>query len=171
MATDHSPPALKIIVVAAVVTVVSLIGLKFGFDSYFAFMTDEAAKEKIAPTEQLDKLKAEEQKNLTASPMPISAAMSDLAKSGRSDTAGPDLIAPKPSEDLGPLTGWTKNPRKFEIPPKPVAPEIPLPPAGDAGAPNATDGGAPNATDGGAAPAVDAGKPHAHDHHPPPPPG
>ncbi|MBL8613660.1 MAG: hypothetical protein JNL38_40345 [Myxococcales bacterium] len=171
MATDHSPPALKIIVVAAVVTVVSLIGLKFGFDSYFAFMTDEAAKEKIAPTEQLDKLKAEEQKNLTASPMPISAAMSDLAKSGRSDTAGPDLIAPKPSEDLGPLTGWTKNPRKFEVPPKPVAPELPVPAAGDAGAPSAADGGTPAATDAGAAPPADAGKPHAHDHHPAPPPG
>lgn len=171
MATDNSPPALKIIVTAAVVTVVSLIGLKYGFDSYFAFMTDEAAKEKIAPTEQLDKLKAEEQKNLTSSPVPITAAMTDLAKSGRSDTTGPDLVAPKPSEDLGPLTGWTKNPRKFEIPPKPAAPEIPLPAAGDGGAPNATDGGAPNATDGGAPSAADAGKPHAHDHHPAPPPG
>lgn len=165
MATDNSPPSIGTVAILAVVTVVSLVGLKFGFDSYFAYMTDEAQKEKLAPTAELDKLRAEEQKNLGSSPVTITAAMADLAKTGRSESAGSDLIAPKPSEDLGPLSGWTKNPRKFEIPPKPVAPEMPLP-VGDGGAAVASDAGAATATDA-AAPAVDAGKPqpHGHDHH------
>ncbi len=163
MATDNSPPSIGTVAILAAVTVVSLVALKFGFDSYFAFMTDEAQKEKLAPTAELDKLRAEEQKNLGASPVTITAAMAEIAKSGRSETAGPDLIAPKPSEDLGALSGWTKNPRKFEIPPKPAVVEMPLP-VGDGGAPTATDAGAPTTTDA-AAPAVDAGKPQPHGHH------
>jgi hypothetical protein len=56
MATDQSPPRVGLIAVLAVVTVVSLVGLKFLLDSYFTYMAEEAAHEKLAAPEQLTKI-------------------------------------------------------------------------------------------------------------------
>lgn len=125
MATDQSPPRVGLIAALAVVTVVSLVGLKFALDSYFTFMAEEAAHEKLAAPEQLTKLRAQEDKNLTSSATPISAAIAQLSQGGRPETGGPSLIEPKASDDTGAMTGWSQMPRKFTIPvaaPKKVEP-------------------------------------------------
>jgi hypothetical protein len=154
MATDQSPPRLKAIVTVAIIAPLTLIVLKFVLDSYFIMLSEEATHAKLAQPVELEKLREGEQKNLTSSPTPITAAMMEIGK-GRTEQGGPDLISPQPSDDIGPLTGWTKLPRQFEVPP--TAP--PPPPAllGDGGAATA-------ATDGGAAPPRpnDAGAPRRH---------
>jgi hypothetical protein len=66
----------------------------------------------------------------------------------------PALIEPKPSEDLAPMTGWSKMPKQPPIaaapPPDEVHPSIT--PADDAGAPATDAGAAPHTT-------LDAGAP------------
>lgn len=140
MATDNSPPRLKLIVTIGVITVVTLVGLRFVMDSYFSFMSDVAHREKIAPTTELENHHKEEQAALAAAKVPVGEAMSQLAKGNRGG-----LIAPQQSDDLGPMTGWSKLPK--------AAPEAH---AGQGGEPAAADAGA-EATDGGAAATGDAG--------------
>lgn len=169
MATDQSPPRINAIIAVAVGMVVVLIGLKFVFDSYFTYTSEAAAHAKLAEPTALKELHAQDKKNLESSPVPIAAAMAEMAKNGRA-AGGPELVEPKPSDDLTPMTGWAKSPRNYTLP----APTLHV--DGDAGAtPNAGDGGAPlvdgdagatpNAADGGAAH-------HGHDggagHHPRP---
>ncbi len=148
MAVDESPPRIGLIVGIAVTTVLTLGGLKFAFDSYFIALSEEAVAEKRAPTTQLTNVRAEAEKHLTTSPVSITAAMTDLGR-GRSEVGGPDVIAPRPSDDLGAMTGWTKNPRRFDIPAKPADARdtVPSPTApADGGTALATDGGATLAT-------------------------
>jgi hypothetical protein len=154
MATDQSPPRIKLILTIAVSAVVSLGVIKLVLDSYFISMSEDAAHEKLAQPVELEKLREGEQKNLTSSPTPITAAMMEIGK-GRNAQGGPDLITPLPSDDIGPLTGWGRLPRQFELPPGA---------AGDGGATTTMtaggDGGAGGAapamlsTDAGAAPAL-----------------
>ena len=147
MATDNSPPRLKLIVTIGFITIVTLIGLRFVLESYFAFMGDMARREKIAPPTELDDHRKEEQAALTAAKVPVGEAIAQLSKGSRGG------VAPQQSDDLGPMTGWTKLPK--------AAPEAhpgqTSEAAADAGAEGeATDGGEANAAgDGGAA--VDAG--------------
>ena len=161
MAHDQTPPRLKLILQVAIAAPIILIGLKFVFDSYFIYMSEEAHYDKMAPTTDLDALHQAEQKNLTTGPVPITAAMLEISK-GRAEQGGPDLIAPKPSDDTASLVGWSKTPRTFEVPQPAGAdaglssdagPSANLP--ADAGAP--TDGGA---RDGGRSGGADAGRPH-----------
>lgn len=115
MATDQSPPRVGLIAVLGIGTLVSLVGLKFVLDSYFTYMAEDAAHDKLAAPEQLTKLRMQEDKNLTSSALPISAAMTQLAQ-GRAESGGPSLIEPKASDDTGAMTGWSQMPRKFTIP-------------------------------------------------------
>lgn len=171
MATDNTPPRLKLIVTIAVITVITLIGIDFVLKSYYAMMTDEATRDKLAPTRDRDEQHKAEQAALTNAAIPVEKAMADIGKGER-----PAVIAPQQSEDLGPMTGWSKLPKPAPTP-QPHAPEAPAPAAGDAGAAAAGDAGAvplagdagahpaPHAADAGAhhpAPAADAG---AHPHH------
>ncbi len=157
MAIDNTPPRLKLITTIAAITVVTLISLDFVFKSYYAYMTDAAAREKVAPAKDLEAQHKAEQAALTQAQIPVDQAIKQLA-AGR-----PDVIAPKQSEDLGPMTGWSKNPKPA---PTPVAPHHDAPPAhdtmGDAGAHGGHDmqhgdagaahppGHAPTAADAGA---------------------
>lgn len=139
MATDNTPPRLKLIVTIAVITVISLIAIDFGTRSYFAMMTDEAQREKLAPTREKDELHKAEQAALANAVIPIEKAMAEIGKGER-----PALIAPQQSEDLGPMTGWSKLPKPVPTPQPPhaettaVAPEAGAFP-GDAGAPQVPD--------------------------------
>jgi len=116
MATDQSPPRVGLIAIIGIGTLVSLVGLKFVLDSYFTYMAEEAAHEKLAAPEQLTKLHEQEAKNLNTSALPISAAIAQLSQGGRAETGGPSLIEPKASDDTGAMTGWSQMPRKFTIP-------------------------------------------------------
>lgn len=141
MAIDNTPPRLKLITTIAVITVVTLISLDFVFKSYYAMMTDEAAREKIAPTRDREELRKAEQVAFTNASIPIDQAMAQLAKGTR-----PEIIAPQPSEDLSPMTGWSKLPKPAPTP----MPKAPEPPASDTASDSAGDAGTPLAAEAGA---------------------
>ena len=163
MATDNTPPRLKLIVTIAVITVITLIGIDFVMKSYYAMMTDEAQREKLAPTRDKEEQHKAEQAALTNAALPVEKAMAEIAKGER-----PATIAPQQSEDLGPMTGWSKLPKPAPTP-QPHAAEPPAAEAGDAGAALAGDAGAsPLAADAGAAHAPAPGAADAGVRHPAP---
>jgi hypothetical protein len=155
MAIDNTPPRLRLIATIAAIVVITLVSLDVVFTSYFAFMTDQAKHEKIAPKKDLLAQLAAEQGALAGAKVPIDRAMNQVAKGMR-----PELIEPKPSDDMAPMTGWSKMPKQ---PPVAVPHTEDLRPltAGDAGALTAGDAGAPT-VDGGMAPhtTMDAGAPN-----------
>ncbi|MBX3225846.1 MAG: hypothetical protein KIT84_30285 [Labilithrix sp.] len=160
MAIDNTPPRLKLIVTIAAITVITLIGISFATQSYYAYMSDEARHEKIAPTKDKDEqLKAEEA--AFKSGLPIDQAMAQIAKGAR-----PESITPAPSEDLGPMTGWSKMPKPAPVPHPHAEPAVAdggVDLAADGGGVDlaTADGGVDLATDGGALVAApeDAGAP------------
>lgn len=149
MAIDNTPPRLRLIVTIAVIVIVTLLGLNFVFESYYAIMTDQARFEKLAPTTAKTEQHAAEAAALAGGKMPIDKAMAQL-KGARGEA-----IEPKQSEDMGAMTGWSKLPKQAPLPvPGGGAHVIESVPA------LAGDGGVLHA-DGGAAPAAEAGAPHA----------
>lgn len=150
MAIDNTPPRLRLIVTIAIIVVITLVGLDFVFKSYYAYMSDEAAREKLAPTRERDESRTAEQTSLTSGKVPIEQAMAQVAKGSRDV-----LIEPRQSDDIAPMSGWSKMPKPT---PQPVQGAAPAPTpdphaaAGDGGAPAAGDAGAP-------APAAEAGAP------------
>jgi len=151
MATDNTPPRLRLIATIASIVVITLIGLKFVFDSYYAFMTDEAHREKIAPTTALAEQVAAEQAAFAGAKVPLDQAAAQL-KASRGE-----LIEPKPSDDLGAMTGWSKLPKPLPVLGAPALGGGAHAALADGGAAKA-DGGPAMAEDGGAAPtATDAG--------------
>ena len=159
MATDQSPPRSNLILVLAVATVITLVSLKFIFDSYFTDMMESEARAKVATPDEVVTLHADEQKKLTTAPaVPIDQAMAELGQKGRLFSAD---IAPQQSDDRGALTGWAHlHDGENAAAPAPAAASgagttttPPGPPPGfDAGTGNVT----PNATGDAGAP-----KPHA----------
>jgi hypothetical protein len=172
MAIDNTPPRLRLIGTIGAIVVITLVSLDFVFKSYYAYMTDEAQREKLAPTTEKYDQRAAEAAAFAGAKMPIDQAMSQIGKGTRGD-----LVEPKPSDDMGAMTGWSKLPK-----------QLPLPPSGGAGMPggmmvhgagtdagtdtmNAGDAGAPhglpNASDAGLAPApVATGQSDAGPTHP-----
>lgn len=161
MAIDNTPPRLRLIGTIAVIVVITLVSLDFVFKSYYAYMTDEAQREKLAPTTDKTEQRAAEAAALSGAKLPIDQAMAQIGKGTRGE-----LVEPKPSEDMGAMTGWSKLPKQPPLPPSggmPGGMMVHGPDTGDAGAMTAGDGGQVNApmtaTDGGAAGAADAGVP------------
>jgi hypothetical protein len=152
MAIDNTPPRLKLIVTIAVITVITLVSLDFVFRSYYATMTEEAAREKTAPTTDKDEQRKAEMASLTGAQ--LDQAKVTLAKGGR-----PEAITPQPSEDTGAMTGWSKLPKPLPAPTPAAAPAAVVPDAGatptaagDAGAVHAADAGATRPDGGHARP-------------------
>ena len=83
-----------------------LIGINFVLESYYAMMSDEAHREKIAPTRDKDDQRKAELVALTGAAIPVDQAMAQLAKGAR-----PETITPQASEDVAPMTGWSKLPK------------------------------------------------------------
>lgn len=152
MATDNTPPRLKLIATIGVITVITLICLDFVFKSYYAMMTDEAQREKIAPTRDREEQQKAEQAAMAKASVPLDQAMAQLAKNAR-----PEVITPQQSEDLGAMTGWSKLPKPAPTP-LPKSPEPAPAIVGDGGAAlGAGDGGLLGAGDGGLMLTTDAG--------------
>jgi hypothetical protein len=155
MAIDNTPPRLKLIVTIAVITVITLIGIDFALRSYYGFMTTQAQQSKLAPTKGLDEHHKAEAAAFAAAALPLDQAMGQVAKGTRAAA-----VSPQPSDDLGPMTGWSKLPKPAPTP-EPAGAAVPPPghdavATGDAGAlgapAHAGDAGAPTAArDGGAA--------------------
>jgi hypothetical protein len=157
MATDNTPPRIKLIATIALIVVITLVSLEFVFKSYYGFMTDEAQREKLAPTTAKDEQQVAEQASFAGGKMPIDQAMAQLKASRAA------IIEPTASDDLAALTGWSKLPKALPAG-TPTPAVAPATNAGDAGAPGAP--GAPLAAgDAGAAPltAGDSGAPTAGD--------
>lgn len=152
MATDNTPPRLRLIVTIAIIVVITLVGLDFVFKSYYAYMSDQAQREKLAPTSDRDEQSKVEQASLTAAK--IDQAMAQVAKGSR-DTA----IEPRPSDDLGPMTGWSKLPKAA---PSPVVGAAGTAHTGETTAANADAGPLPGASDGGATATAEAGSAAHH---------
>ncbi|MBX3190970.1 MAG: hypothetical protein KF819_28500 [Labilithrix sp.] len=157
MAIDNTPPRLRLIATIGFIVVVTLIGLDFVFKSYYAFMSDEAQREKIAPRADLAAQVAAEQKAFAGAKIPLDQAMAQLAKGERGD------VTPQASDDMGPMTGWSKMPKPLPYPTTPhAAPSTDPHAAADAGAPTAAGDAGPAIADAGPAAAADAGAaPHA----------
>lgn len=155
MAIDNTPPRLRLIGTIAFIVIITLIGLNFVFESYFAYMTDEARREKLAPRTELLAQVAAEHAAMQGAKMQLDQAVAQL-KSGKREA----LVEPKPSDDVGAMTGWSKLPKQAPLPAPGAGAHdthaVDTNLAGDAGAAMA-EGGAP-AADGGAL-ATDAGAP------------
>ncbi len=153
MATDNTPPRLKLIITIAAITVITLVGIDFILKSYYGMMTDQAQREKNAPTRDKDEQRKAEQAALTGATIPIDQAMGQLSKGGRAAE-----ITPQPSDDIGAMTGWSKLPKPAPVPQPHGAAAAEPTAGGDAGV--SGDGGAAAGSDGGAAAGGDAGAAH-----------
>ena len=155
MATDNSPPRIRIILTTAFSSLVILVALNYVFRSYFVMMTEEVEHAHLAKPEELLKLHEGEARNLTSSPLPIAQAMQELARGRTNDALKQRAdVTPEQSPDLGPMVGWIRaqNPVYVERAAAEAAQPAPTAaPAGDGGtALAAGDAGAtPTATDGG----------------------
>jgi hypothetical protein len=154
MATENSPPQIRIILTVAFSSVVILGALNYVFHSYFLMMTEEVEHDHLAKPVELITLREGEQRNLTTSPLPIAQAMQELASRGRTNYAAfvsQADITPQASNDLGPMVGWVRAPNQAVVDQINAAAANAPPDA----TPSATDGGASSAsasTDAGAAP-------------------
>jgi len=118
MATDHTPPRLRLIVTIATIVIISLFVLQPIFKSYFAFMTDVAQGEKHAPRTDLMAQMAAEKAAFAAARVPIAQAATRIVE----ERAG--FIAPYDSEDTGAMSGWSKLPKPVPEPTPAPAPEL-----------------------------------------------
>ena len=138
MATDNSPPRLKLIVTIAIITIVTLVSLNVVLTSYYGYMSDEATRSKLAPTQE----KYDQQKHEKDALSGIEKAMKDVG-------AGTRTTAVEPSTDLAPMIGWSKLPKAAPVPGqmnKPATGTTMITPDGGAPAPMASDAGvAPDA--------------------------
>ena len=160
MATDNSPPRIRIILTTAFSSLVILVALNYVFRSYFLMMTEEVEHAHLAKPEELLKLHEGEARNLTSSPLPIAQAMQELAR-GRTNEALKQRadVTPEQSPDLGPMVGWIRaqNPIYVERAAAESATPAPAPAAaGDGGAALAAGDAGASAL---AAGATDGGKP------------
>ena len=153
MATESSPPQIRIILTVAFSSIVILGALHYVFRSYFLMMTEEVEHAHLAKPEELLKLREGEQRNLTTAPLPISQAIHELASRGRTNyqafVTHAD-ITPEQSTDLGPMVGWVRTPNQAVVDAINAAAANPAPAAGAA----PSDGGAAAAGDAGATPAA-----------------
>jgi hypothetical protein len=139
MATENSPPQIRIILTVAFSSVVILAALNSVFRSYYLMMTEEVEHEHLSKPEELIKLREGERKNLSSAPLPITQAMQELSSRGRTNYAayvGQADITPEASNDLGPMVGWVRAPNQAVV--DAINAAAANPPPGGAG-----DGGAP----------------------------
>jgi hypothetical protein len=124
---DDTPPRNRVIFGYTVLTVVTLIALKFVFDSYLDVSRTATRREHIADSRAsraLAEYRRRERERLESGSMPVERAMRELGRRGR--LAFP-LIRPTESTDRAARVGWQQLPRT----------EAPAP-AGGAAAPPAT---------------------------------
>ena len=109
----------------ATAVVVAVVGVKYGFDSYYDAMLDQTVAEQQARYDDLEGLRAAQSewdgRLERGNRMSIGAAMSQLGERGRN--AFP-AIRPQPGDEmnLAALEGWTELPQEVVQPePEPAA--------------------------------------------------
>jgi len=170
MGSENSEPNNINIVKIGILSIVTLVAVRFGLVSYFQIQKDAEYTVKIGAVVPADltKLRGEEKRFLTESKTPITKAMEMVAKGGAA-MAMPEM-AKAPSADMQPMTGWLQRPR-----PQPEAPMVVMPavlPSTDGGVATVGDAGPVAASTDAGAPAADAGAKHdahstgGHEKHP-----
>jgi hypothetical protein len=109
---DDTPPRNRVIFSYTMLGVITLVGLKFVFDSYLDSSRRDVRRDHIEASHTqvvLDAYRAEQRLRLSGGPMPIDRAIQEIGRRGR--TAFPQL-RPMPSEDREPLIGWAQLPRE-----------------------------------------------------------
>ena len=140
MATDKSEPHVGLIIKVGIISVLTVLAVRFALGTYFdqAAQAEELRKIGQAKPEALMELRTDEHARLMTGSVPIEQAMQDLAKKGRM-SASPDIV-PTASRDVAPLQGWMKMPST--VPAPMLAPSASPALAADAGASGAeTDAG------------------------------
>ncbi len=125
MAVDNTQPRVRLIATLAVIVIITLVGLDFVLKSYFTFMSEGAQYEKMAPRADVLAQTAADSASFSSARMPMLQAAAQL-KLGRSEA-----IEPRPSDDLGAMTGWNKLPKLAPV--SFVSRDLPLPLSGGVG--------------------------------------
>jgi hypothetical protein len=92
---------------ASIITIVGLFGLQSWYASYLDVSVVHALPADLPLNEKVAAIRAQEQQKLSAGKRPIEEAKRALADGNRANFAA---IAPKPSEDLTPMSGWISKP-------------------------------------------------------------
>ena len=114
---------------AAIATVVGLFGMQYWYASYLDVDVVHAQSPYAPRDARVIAVRNQETQKLTSGKLSVDAAMHQLAQRGR--TAFP-LIAPQPSDDLTPMSGWIHQPgfKPYE-PRKPALAQAQLAPAAE----------------------------------------
>ncbi len=165
---ENTQPKTRMLFTIGLLAIFLLVAVKFILGSYYLDMTESYEHTLLPDTTQRDRTRAEEEKHLTQSPVPIDVAMQQLASKGRGYD---EAVEPRPSDDIAPLEGWVQRKHHVHLPPQ-IMPDGGAEEMGDGGE-LMTDGGTmaadagamPEMADAGAAPmhtiapmAADAGK-------------
>lgn len=102
---DDTPPKSQWILFYTVLSVLTLVGLKFAFDSYYdiELRGEQATKLEESPALLLKSYKQEQARVLDDGPRSVDDAIDLMARQGRSAVPA---IAPQPSADSSALEGW-----------------------------------------------------------------
>lgn len=112
MAHEKSAPNTRTILIAAIISVVTLGLLDMGLKSYYIIMFEDEEERKVlhVPTTQLNKLREAEQQRLGAGAIPIDKAMRDLAARGLDNSTPRKIgnvdLVPESSNEQAPMVGW-----------------------------------------------------------------
>jgi hypothetical protein len=114
MAVDKSEPRMGLILGVTVLAIVGFVLLRWAMISYFWMETDaeEYAKYSSARPDQRIRLRTAQIERLQNGPVPIDQAIHLVAAGTR-----PAVIEPRPSNDVGPMQGWSQRPLAFTAPP------------------------------------------------------
>ena len=171
MSHDKSEPKVGLIIQIGLVSILTVVGTRFGLISYYNRMNDDEHFRKIAaiPHAELAKVREDEKKMLTGGPMSIDKSMQQLA----SEKGADPQMAPKPADPLrekDTMAGWMMMPK--DLPheehhdDKDKAP-TPAPSTSSSAAPATSSSAAP-ATSGSAAPPTSAAPSSSAQHAPAP---
>ncbi|AKF06456.1 hypothetical protein [Sandaracinus amylolyticus] len=122
---DDTPPRNRVIFTYTVLAVITLIGLKYVFDSYMDVSRRDRRRENIEEsrtTAELAEYRESQREALRGGAMPVDRAIDELGRRGRG--AFP-LIRPAASQDLDPLRGWQQLPRELPAALAPAAAPTP----------------------------------------------
>jgi hypothetical protein len=132
MATDNSEPRIGMIVGIGLLSIVTLLGLRMLFQSYFIMVTEEEQQAKIfgKPAVELQRLRDEERQRLTSGSVSIDQAVRAFSSGSR-----PAGLSPMPSTDWAALQGWSQRPVPSPNLPRPAQGAVQTPPTGTAPVP------------------------------------
>lgn len=119
---DNTPPRNGVIFLYAVATIVALFGLEIMFRAYFLAETDQAKEHALVKSADLAKLRAHEEKMLSAKEvstggirLPTGSALERAKEQlGQMPRESMPMIAPNPSKDMDPIKGWMLAPASPE---------------------------------------------------------